>query len=159
MSLSVRLFSTLLGVKEFRRHWFSAISCISALSFFSSSRHLVPFVSSPVHCGMDRQTWKRQVEADCPPWMNAQQTRLEEKREEAIKRRKEREEGKGQGTRDDEDLVPEQILVERGIDLAEFRSLTQNCPAFMPDRLPIMCCGRPILVLWLGLDRATTTIG
>ena len=80
--------------------------------------------------------------------------RLEEKRDEALKKTRER-----LATKDDpisdvgEDGNPPEAksssdaLHERADDLAEYRAISQTAASFMPQRFPIMCCGRPMVVL------------
>ena len=109
--------------------------------------------------------------------MNAQSDRLKKKHEEAVKRKKEREEAfraemnkkfmkyvNSESDSDDGKDPPESQepprspSEERDDDLAEFRAAFSNPAAFVPARLPIMCCGRPIVVHWMCLDPLTTTI-
>ena len=91
--------------------------------------------------------------------------RLEAKRDEALKRSRSRlatkDEHKSDGRQEgnsDEMLSGSDALKERADDLGEFRAVTQTAPAFMPERRPIMCCGRPMVVLCWGLERGTATM-
>ena len=47
---------------------------------------------------------------------------------------------------------------DRADDLAEYRAIGQVAASFMPARHIIMCCGRPMVVLWCGLESITTTM-
>ena len=80
--------------------------------------------------------------------------RLEDKRDEALKKIKE-----SQATKDDpitevgpDGNPPEaesssDAFVQRAEDMAEYRAISQTAASFMPQRFPIMCCGRPMVVL------------
>ena len=73
------------------------------------------------------------MDTDSPPWLNAMQQRLEAKRDEALKRRRERLGTKDEpqidvgqdGSNDDATSAPEP-MADRADDLAEFRAFAQN---------------------------------
>ena len=106
---------------------------------------------------MDPRYWKRQVEADSAPWLNAMNKRLEENRQQALKRQKESQATKDGGNNDSAKSSGD-VVSDRADDLAEYRAIAQSAASFMPARHCIMCCGRPMVVLWCGLESISTTM-
>lgn len=106
------------------------------------------------------QPWRRKVEPECPPWMEESVERLEKKRAEYMTANQKRQlaiadepAGASSSSGLHESLPPP---VDWHEDMKRFRHASMTPASFAPTRHLYMCCGRPMVVLWLMSSRGST---
>ena len=103
------------------------------------------------------EPWRRKVESQSPYWLQQSVDRLEEQRAQSIAANEKRQREEPQETPGASSSSGMQTsLPSLEEDMKRFRHASMTPASFAPARHLYMCCGRPIVVLWMMSSRGST---